>query len=170
MDKGTPVCFWCTSFHFCKNRLEAEINARLRRQVESVLSFWGFCNFLKLDRKWFRPLGSVPNRKWRRNSTLRPRLCANHWLILANSYLFPFKSYSAFLFWLQRNLWVQTLGFLGDSTPLNISAHQRDPEKAPPCVKPIRLSHREGCATLGLSVMWTWEKSIYHVITAVRNV
>jgi hypothetical protein len=40
-------------------------------------------------------------------------------------YLFPFKSYSTFSFWLEIAVRAEILGFLfGDSRPLNACAHQ----------------------------------------------
>jgi hypothetical protein len=63
------------------------------------------------------------------------------WSVDIFCHLFPFKSYSTFSFWLEIAIGAEILGFLGDSRPLNACAHQRDPEKAPTCVKPRRLSH-----------------------------
>jgi hypothetical protein len=56
-------------------------------------------------------------------------------------YLFPFKSYSTFSFRLEIPIGAEILGVFGNSRPLNACVHQRNPEKARPCVKPRRLSH-----------------------------
>jgi hypothetical protein len=56
-------------------------------------------------------------------------------------YLFPFKSYSTFSFRLEIALEAEILGGFGKSRPLSGYIHQRDPQKANPCVKPRRLSH-----------------------------
>jgi hypothetical protein len=56
-------------------------------------------------------------------------------------YLFPFKGYSTFLFWLEIPIGAEILGVLGNCRLLSACVHRRDPQKAPPCVKLRRLSH-----------------------------
>jgi hypothetical protein len=43
----------------------------------------------------------------------------------------------------------EILRVLGNPRPLSACVHQRDPQKAPPCVKPRRLNHRACFATFG---------------------
>jgi hypothetical protein len=62
-------------------------------------------------------------------------------LLTSFVYLFPFKSYSTFSFRLEIPRGAEISGVFGKSRPLNACVHQRDPEKARPCVKPRRLSH-----------------------------
>jgi hypothetical protein len=83
---------------------------------------------------------SVASRKWRHHSISRPHFCISG-LLTSCVYLFPFKSYSTFSFRLEIPIGAEILGVFGNSRPLNACVHQRNPEKARPCVKSRRLSH-----------------------------
>jgi hypothetical protein len=78
--------------------------------------------------------------KWRHRSIPRPHFCITG-LLTSRVYLFPFKSFSTFSFWLEISIGAEILGFFSNSRPLNACVHQRDPQKAPPCVKSRRVSH-----------------------------
>jgi hypothetical protein len=80
------------------------------------------------------------SRKLRHHSISRPHFCING-LLTSCVCLFPFKSYSTFSFRLEIPLGAEIFGGFGDCRPLNVCVHQRNPEKARPCVKPRRLSH-----------------------------
>jgi hypothetical protein len=103
-------------------------------------SFWGcFFGFLDFDRQKFLALGGVANRKWRHHSIPRPHFCIRG-LFTSCVYLFSFKSYSTFSFGLEIPRGAEISEVFGISRPLSACVHQQDPEKAPPCVKPRRLS------------------------------
>jgi hypothetical protein len=70
-------------------------------------------------------------------------LCING-LLTVFVYLFPFKSYSNYSFWLEIATGAEILGFWVDSRHLNACSQQRIFEKAHSCVKPRRLS-RHAC-------------------------
>jgi hypothetical protein len=74
------------------------------------------------------------------HSISRPHFCISG-LLTSCIYLFPFKSYSTFSLRLEIPIGAELLGGFGNSRPLNVCVHQRDPEKARPCVEPLRLSH-----------------------------
>jgi hypothetical protein len=63
------------------------------------------------------------------------------WSVDIFVYLFPFKSYSTISLRLEIPIKAEISGGCGISRPINACVHQRDLEKAPPCVKPRRLSH-----------------------------